>query len=449
MAEVAAKATLALLATAACAGVVTFPALAGAQADAGGAPAEPSAALVVEPTPAVVVEPAAGAVEPTDVGAHASTRLTAAPAPSAPAGAEAAEAATPVAESETEPAEVVPPTVALPCWLGGERPIFVLRNADPVRSMRYAMRAAGQSRQGGLGPAGSATDRAWFVGAGTFPTATPVEVRYELGGRAGQVSSTGAGSRFCTYDVAPVVEWVDEEGAAIEPSAADLAGWQLTLESALETLTCGWTPPGGLRCASAARTDAPFPLRATSGSGAGGSLQVPAFGDTSYTVRSEGLPSGYEVAGGDGATVLDDVAAGLDQVTVDAQAAFFQAQLSGGGAARTAALTVRRIPEAIVPPDAVTVANDGATTTPRTLRLGSGVAASTPWSWPSLSPSPSSTTPAATAAGTTSGSRSGSAWEGAVLPETGTDAPPVLAAAGAAVLALGLAARRVARSARN
>jgi LPXTG-motif cell wall-anchored protein len=446
VAEVAAKATLALLATAAYAGVLTFPALAGAQADAGRPPAEPGPAVVVEPTSAVVVEPAAGEVEPTDVVGGASTRLIAEPAPSAPAAAEAAEAAAPVTESETEPAEVVPPTVALPCWLGGERPIFVLRNADPVRSMRYAMRAAGQSRQGGLGPAGSATDRAWFVGAGTFPTAMPVEVRYELGGRAGQVSSTGAGSRFCTYDVAPVVEWVDEEGAAIEPSAADLAGWQLTLESALETLTCGWTA-GGLRCASAARTDAPFPLGATSGSGAGGSLQVPAFGDTSYTVRSEGLPSGYEVAGGDGATVLDDVAAGLDQVTVDAQAAFFQAQLSGSGAARTAALTVRHIPEAIVPPDAVTVANDGVTTTPRTLRLGSGVAASSPWSWPSLSPS--ATTPEPTAAGNAPGSRSGSAWEGAVLPETGTNVPPVLAAAGAAVLALGLVARRVARSARN
>jgi hypothetical protein len=129
----------------------------------------------------------------------------------------------------------------------------------------------------------------------------------------------------------------------VMPTAEQVAGWSLTVEGALGSLDCTWNG-AGLTCRNAAKAGGPLPEGSYYSLGRETELRVPAFGDTSFTVRASADPAGFRLAGGLGDSVLPDVGEGLDQSSVDDRAGwFFPARLQGGTATQVLTVTYESI----------------------------------------------------------------------------------------------------------
>jgi hypothetical protein len=234
-------------------------------------------------------------------------------------------------EPASRPPRVVP-TIESHCWMGLDRPVYVLRNQDPVRSLRYSWSAPGAGRRGWLEPRWSGDDAAWFVGTGSFPHAAPVQVEYVLGGEPGSLVAPAADPAFCTYRVRPIVRWIDTTGADVMPTAEQVAGWTLRIDGPLDALDCVWNG-AGLACSNVPNPEAPLPEGSYHMLGRDTEIHVPAFDDTALTIVASPDPQGFRLAGGTGRLVLPDVGDGLGQSNVDDRAAaFFPPRLQTGGA---------------------------------------------------------------------------------------------------------------------
>jgi hypothetical protein len=221
---------------------------------------------------------------------------------------------------------------------------------------------------------------------------------------------------YCTYAVRPIVRWLDADLNDVMPTAAQVAGWSLTLEGALGSLDCTWNG-AGLTCRYTANAGGPLPEGSYYSLGRDTELRVPAFGDTSFTVRASADPAGFRLADGVGGDVLPDVGDGLDQSNVDDRASwFFPARLQGGTATHPLTITFESV-------DLGSTEVRGTSAAPPEPVAAVGVA---------VSPVPEAPRPGATAAA-----------PAFTLPETG-GAPMRLVGVGLALLVLGLAAGLVA-----
>ena len=227
--------------------------------------------------------------------------------------------------------------------MGHHQPVYVLRNLDRDHALRYVLSAPGAGKRGQLTPRGDGRDSVWFVGTGSFPNPATVRADFELGGASGSVVAPEVLPAYCTYAVRPIVRWLDADFNDVMPTAEQVAGWSLTVEGALGSLDCTWNG-AGLTCQYAANADGPLPEGSYYSLGHETELRVPAFGDTSFTVRASADPVGFRLAGGLGATVLPDVGDGLDQSSVDDRAGwFFPARLQGGTATQVLTITFESI----------------------------------------------------------------------------------------------------------
>ena len=227
--------------------------------------------------------------------------------------------------------------------MGHHQPVYVLRNLDREHALRYVLSAPGAGKRGQLTPRGEGRDSVWFVGTGSFPNPATVRAEYEIGGASGSVVAPEVEPAYCTYAVRPIVRWLDADFNDVMPTAEQVAGWSLTLEGALGSLDCSWNG-AGLTCHYAAKEDGPLPEGTYYSLGRETELRVPAFGDTSFTVRASADPEGFRLAGGLGDTVLPDVGDGLDQSSVDDRAGwFFPARLQGGTATQLLTVTFESV----------------------------------------------------------------------------------------------------------
>ena len=124
-----------------------------------------------------------------------------------------------------------------------------------------------------------------------------MRAEYEIGGASGSVVAPEVEPAYCTYAVRPIVRWLDADLNDVMPTAEQVAGWSLTLEGALGSLDCTWNG-AGLTCRYTAKADGPLPEGSYYSLGRDTELRVPAFGDTSFTVRASADPAGFRLADG-------------------------------------------------------------------------------------------------------------------------------------------------------
>jgi hypothetical protein len=232
--------------------------------------------------------------------------------------------------------------------MGPEQPLYVLRNQDRERPLRFTMSAPGAGKRGVLAPKGGGADAAWFVGTGSYPHAGLVVADYvEVGGGRGVVVAPDVTPQFCTYTVRPVVRWLDNGGNDVMPRADQVKGWTLQLDGPLGALDCSWNG-AGLSCHGTAKASGPLRPGTFSVLDPDTELHVPAFGRTTYSVRASPDPQGFRLVGGLGDMILPDLADGLDQDSVDLRAPdFFPARLQQGTASQVASVTFESTPSKV------------------------------------------------------------------------------------------------------